>query len=208
MGVKPGIRWRNIAITLVHGIVSAIARFRRLSPLSRGVRFLTCFSERRHSGLATSGERIRVLKCGRFPMRPVRVLVVDDYEPWREHVCSVLKTRPELKVVGEASDGLEAVRIAEELKPDLILLDIGLPHLNGIDVAHQLCQTVPGAKILFLTQNNDAGLVQAVLSNGVQGYVLKAGAGSDLLPAIKAVLQGEKFVSSGIRDDFRDTEDT
>jgi DNA-binding NarL/FixJ family response regulator len=141
-------------------------------------------------------------------MRPVRVLVVDDYEPWRQHVCSKLKTRPELKVVGEASDGLEAVRIAEELKPDLILLDIGLPHLNGIDVAHQLCQTVPGAKILFLTQNNDAGLVQAVLSNGVQGYVLKAGAGSDLLPAIKAVLQGEKFVSSGIRDDFRDTEDT
>ena len=141
-------------------------------------------------------------------MRPVRVLVVDDYEPWRRHVCSMLKTRPELKVVGEASDGLEAVRIAEELKPDLILLDIGLPHLNGIDVSHQLCQTVPGAKILFLTQNNDAGLVQAVLSNGVQGYVLKAGAGSDLLPAIKAVLQGEKFVSSGIRDDFRDTEDT
>ncbi len=138
-------------------------------------------------------------------MRPARILVVDDFEPWRQHVCSMLKTRPELKVVGEASDGREAVRIAEELKPDLILLDIGLPHLNGIDVAHQLCQTVPRAKILFLTQNNDAGLVRAVLSNGVQGYVLKAGAGSDLLPAIKAVLQGEKFVSSGIR---RDTEDT
>lgn len=69
---------RNIASPLVHGIVGAIARFRRLSPLSRGVRFLTCFGERRHSGLVTSGERIRLLKCGRFPMRPVRVLVVDD----------------------------------------------------------------------------------------------------------------------------------
>jgi len=129
----------------------------------------------------------------------IRVLVVDDNEPWRQYVCSTLKTGPGIEVVGEASDGLEAVRIAEELKPDLILLDIGLPHLSGIDAAHRLCQAVPGAKILFLTQNNDAGLVQAVLSNGVQGYVLKAGAGSDLLPAIKAVLRGENFVSSGIR---------
>jgi DNA-binding NarL/FixJ family response regulator len=134
-------------------------------------------------------------------MRPVRILVVDDFEPWRQHVCSMLKTRPELKVVGEASDGLEAIRIAEELKPNLILLDIGLPHLNGIDAAHRLCQAVPGAKILFLTQNSDAELVRATLSNGVQGYVLKARAGSDLLPAIKAVLRGEKFVSSGIKGD-------
>jgi DNA-binding NarL/FixJ family response regulator len=134
-------------------------------------------------------------------MRSVRILVVDDFEPWRQHVCSMLKTRPELKVVGEASDGLEAIRIAEELKPNLILLDIGLPHLNGIDAAHRLCHAVPGAKILFLTQNSDAELVRAALSNGVQGYVLKARAGSDLLPAIKVVLRGEKFVSSGIKED-------
>ena len=135
-------------------------------------------------------------------MRPIRILVIDDFEPWRQHVCSMLKTRPELKVVGEASDGSEAVRIAEELKPDLILLDIGLPHLNGIDAAHQLCQTVPGAKILFLTQNNDTELLRAALSNGAQGYVLKTAAESELLPAIKAVLRGEKFVSSGIKGDL------
>jgi DNA-binding NarL/FixJ family response regulator len=141
-----------------------------------------------------------------IPNSPVRILVVDDFEPWRQHICSRLKTRPELQVVGEAWEGLEAVQIAEELKPDLILLDIGLPDLNGIEAANRLCQRVPGAKIIFLTQNNDAELVRAALRNGAQGYVLKADAGRELLPAIKAVLRSEKFVSSGIkRDDFSDT---
>jgi len=71
---------------------------------------------------------------------PVRILVVDDIELWRQHICSALKTWPELQLVGEASDGLEAVQIAEELKPDVILLDIGLPNLNGIEAADRLCQ--------------------------------------------------------------------
>ena len=129
---------------------------------------------------------------------PVCILVVDDFEPWRQQVCSALKTRLELQLVGEASDGLEAVQKAEELKPDLILLDIGLPGLNGIEVAHRLCQCVPGTKILFLTQNNDAELVREVLNNGVQAYVLKVDAASELLQAVESVLRGVKFVSSGI----------
>jgi DNA-binding NarL/FixJ family response regulator len=127
---------------------------------------------------------------------PARTLVVDDYDPWRRHICAVLKARPELQVVGEASDGLEAVRMCEELKPDLILLDIGLSNLNGIEVEKRICQLVPSAKVLFLSQNNDAEVVQAALGNGAQGYVLKADAGSELLPAIKAILRGERFVSS------------
>ena len=125
-----------------------------------------------------------------------RTLVVDDYDPWRRHICAELKTRPELQVVGEASDGLEAVRMCENLKPDLILLDIGLSNLNGIEVEKRICQLVPSVKVLFLSQNNDAELVRAALSNGAQGYVLKADAGSELLPAIKAILRGERFVSS------------
>ena len=127
---------------------------------------------------------------------PARTLVVDDYDPWRRHICAELKAQPELQVVGEASEGLEAVRMCEELKPDLILLDIGLSNLNGIEVETRICQLIPSAKVLFLSQNNDAEVVQAALGNGAQGYVLKADAGSELLPAIKAILRGERFVSS------------
>jgi DNA-binding NarL/FixJ family response regulator len=102
-------------------------------------------------------------------------------------------------VVGEASDGVEAVHQAQRLKPDLILLDIGLPNLNGIEAEHQICKLVPSAKVLFLSQNNDPDIVNAVVGDGAFGYVLKTDAGSELLPAIKAVLGGEKFVSSGIK---------
>ena len=132
-------------------------------------------------------------------MSQIRILVVDDSEGWREFICSVLKCWPEFQVVGEAADGLEAVQRAEELEPDSIVLDIGLPKLNGIEAENQLCELVPSAKVLFLSQNRDADVVRAALSNGAQGYVLKSNTGSELLPAIKAILRGEKFVSSGIR---------
>ena len=112
-----------------------------------------------------------------------------------------------MQVLGEASDGLEAVRKAEELNPDLILLDIGLPNLNGIEAQHRLRVRIPGAKVLFLTQDNDSDVVREALSNGAQGYVLKTDAGSELLPAIQAISRGEKFVSSGVNRHDRGTHD-
>jgi len=129
---------------------------------------------------------------------PLRILVVDDFAPWRESVRSLLKIHAELRVVGEVADGLEAVQKTSELKPDLILLDIGLPSLNGIEAAKQIRRAVPGTKILFLTLNSDADMVRAALNTGARGYVLKKDAGSELWPAIEAALRSDQFVSSGL----------
>ena len=126
------------------------------------------------------------------------VLVVEDYEPFRRFICSTLGEKPELQIVGEASDGFDAVQKAEELQPDLILLDIGLPTLSGIEAACRISRLVPAAKVLFVSQNNDAEVVTAALSNGAKGYVRKENAKKDLLPAIEAVLRGDRFVSKGL----------
>ena len=130
---------------------------------------------------------------------PVRILVVDDFAPWRQSVRSLLKSHVELQFVGEVADGLEAVQKAEELHPDLVLLDIGLPGLNGIEAAKQIHQLAPATPILFLTLNSDPSLVRAALDSSANGYVLKADAGSELWPAIEAVLHGRPYVSSGVK---------
>jgi DNA-binding NarL/FixJ family response regulator len=129
----------------------------------------------------------------------VRILLVDDFEPWRRHVCFILQTRPELRVVAEAADGLEAVQKAQELKPDLILLDIGLPNLGGLEAANRIRHVAPNAQIIFLTQNSDKDMVQAALRTGAKGYVLKTDSGSELLAAVAGILGGDDFVSSGIK---------
>ncbi len=128
----------------------------------------------------------------------IRILVVDDYEGWRRQACLLLQAYPELQVICEASDGSEAVQKAEELRPDLILLDIGLPKLNGLEAARQIRKLAPESKILFLTQESSADVVQEALSLGALGYVVKAHAGTELLAAVQAVLQGKQFVSSGL----------
>jgi DNA-binding NarL/FixJ family response regulator len=128
----------------------------------------------------------------------IGVLVVDDYEPFRRFVCSTLGKRRDLQVIGEASDGLEAVRKAEELKPDLIVLDIGLPTLNGIEVARRIRKLCPECRILFMSQGSSADVAQEAFSLGALGYVVKAHAGSELLTAVEAVCQDRQFVSQGL----------
>jgi DNA-binding NarL/FixJ family response regulator len=131
------------------------------------------------------------------PGAAIRILVVDDFEPFRVFVFSVFSKAPEFQIICQASDGLEAVQKAEELKPDLILLDIGLPRLNGIQAARQIRTLAPSSKILFLSQESSADVVQEALDLGAMGYVVKAYAGSELLAAVEAVCQGRQFVSIG-----------
>lgn len=126
----------------------------------------------------------------------VRVLVVEDFAPYRRFICSTLANLAGLQVIGEVSDGLEAVQKAQELQPDLILLDIGLPTLNGIEAARRIRQLAPKSKIIFVSQESTADVVQVALSLGASGYVVKGKAAADLRAAVEAVLAGSTFVSS------------
>jgi DNA-binding NarL/FixJ family response regulator len=127
---------------------------------------------------------------------PVSVLVVEDFVPFRRFVLSTLASMSDLEVTGEASNGSEAVQKAVELQPDLILLDIGLQGLSGIDAARQIRSLVPRSNIIFLTQESSADVIQEALGLGAQGYVVKTKAASELLNAVEAVLLGKTFVSS------------
>jgi DNA-binding NarL/FixJ family response regulator len=133
-----------------------------------------------------------------------RVLVVDDFPAWRIRICSLLESMPELEVVGHAFDGLEAVQKAAELKPDLILLDIGLPSINGIEAASRMLEDgACRSKILFISENRDPDVVaEALACKGALGYLLKTDVHSNLLPAIAAIRRGENFMSPGLTRRF------
>ena len=127
------------------------------------------------------------------------VLVVDDYARWRDTMCSMLKTHVECRLLCEAEDGIEAVQRATELKPRLILLDLELPRLNGIEAARQITKSSPTSAILFVSMNNCEDVVSEAMSTGAMGYLLKADAGNELWPAIDAVLHNKQYLSHGLR---------
>jgi DNA-binding NarL/FixJ family response regulator len=130
----------------------------------------------------------------------IRVFIVDDYEPIRRFVRSTLGNSQDFQVIGEASDGLEAVQKAQELQPDLMVLDIGLPTLNGIEVARRIRKLCPGCRIIVMSQEASAAVAQEAFRLGAMGYVVKVHAGHELLAAIEAVRQGRQFVSKGLSD--------
>ena len=124
----------------------------------------------------------------------VRILLVDDFVPWHQAAISLLQPNAALQVIGQATDGLEAVGKAIDLQPDLVLLDIGLPGINGIEVARHIRSVSPGSKIVFLTENNSRALVERAMGTGAHGYVIKSDAVRQLLSAVEAVIAGAKFI--------------
>jgi DNA-binding NarL/FixJ family response regulator len=130
----------------------------------------------------------------------VRVLLVDDFAIFRSLVAEILNKQPEYHIVGEAGDGLEAVKKAKELQPDLVVLDIGLPELSGIEVARRIRVCSPGSAIVFLTSNNDLELARAGLGIGARGYVLKIDVVTELVVAAKEALLGKWFLSRRLQE--------
>jgi DNA-binding NarL/FixJ family response regulator len=126
-----------------------------------------------------------------------RVLVVDDHSQWRQYLCSMLQqASAEWNVVGQASDGLEAVRLAEALEPDVVLMDVGLPLLDGIEATRQILMQRPGTKVLFLSLHTSWEVATAALRVGGHGYVIKSDAASELLAGLSAIANGEQFLSA------------
>jgi DNA-binding NarL/FixJ family response regulator len=133
---------------------------------------------------------------------------VDDYEAWRRFVCSTLQEWMKLYVVVEAADGLAGLWKAQELQPDLVILDIGLPKLNGIEVARRILKSAPDTKILFVSEQRSSDIVEEALRTGARGYVVKSDAALDLVSAVRAVLEDKRFVSASLAGvDSSDSED-
>ena len=127
-----------------------------------------------------------------------RVLVVEDHEPFRRALCELLGERADVLIVGEAADGLEAVRQAEALQPDVVMLDIGLPILSGVDAAVRIRATVPDAKLMFVTNESSLDVVEQAFERGARGYVYKPRMNRDVLPVFDAITRGGGFVSGGL----------
>ena len=125
-----------------------------------------------------------------------RVLVVDDFDPWRRHVASTLGESDRWRIVGEAADGPDAIQKAADLRPDLILLDVGLPTLNGIEAARRILARDPNLKILFVSEHQSWEIAEAALCTGARGYICKSDSGRELLPAMDAIVEGRRFVAA------------
>jgi DNA-binding NarL/FixJ family response regulator len=131
-------------------------------------------------------------------MEPVRLLVADDHEIVRKGIRSLLEAQPGWQVMAEASDGREAVEKAREMKPDVTVLDISMPSLNGLEAARQMIKNDARAKILILTQHESDPLIREVLDAGARGYVLKSDASRDLVTAVNAVRCNKTYFTAKV----------
>jgi two-component system, NarL family, response regulator NreC len=131
-------------------------------------------------------------------MRKTRILLADDHQLMRSGVRLMLEREPDLTVVGEAADGREAVALAKSLKPEVVVMDIGMPNLNGIEAAHQMTQESPELAIVMVSMHSDESYVLRALKAGARGYLLKDSAEADLIKAVHAVAGGKSFFSPAV----------
>jgi len=128
----------------------------------------------------------------------LRLLVVDDHEIVRRGLCALLKSPTQWEVCAEAADGWEAIDKAHQFMPDIVILDIGMPNLNGLTATHQILQTQPNQKILILTITDEEQVIREILEAGARGFVLKSDAARDLVAAVEALQAGTTFFTSRV----------
>jgi len=130
----------------------------------------------------------------------IKILLADDHALVRQGFKMILGAQPDMQIVGEAGNGREAVELAEKLQPDLIVMDVTMPELNGIEATRRLAQNAPRTRVLALSMHKDAVYVREILRAGARGYLLKDSVDADLLAAVRAVAKGEGYLSPGVSD--------
>ena len=130
----------------------------------------------------------------------IRILLADDHALVRHGFRMILAAEPDMEIAGEAGNGREAVELAQKLKPDVVVMDVTMPELNGIEATRRLIELSPRTRVLALSMHKDAVYVREILRAGARGYLLKDSADSDLLAAVRAVAKGEGYLSPGVSD--------
>ena len=140
-------------------------------------------------------------------MKRIRILLVDDHAVVRQGFKMILTAQSDMEIVGEAGNGREAVEQAEQLKPDIVIMDVAMPELNGIEATRRLAASTPHARVIALSMHKDSVYVREILRAGARGYLLKDSGAGDLVSAIRAVASGESYlspaVSNAVLDDYR-----
>jgi DNA-binding NarL/FixJ family response regulator len=140
-------------------------------------------------------------------MKRIRILLADDHAVVRQGFKMILGAQPDMEIVGEAGNGREAVELAAQARPDVVVMDVAMPELNGIEATRRLADTAPHARVLALSMHKDSVYVREILRAGARGYLLKDSGTADLLSAVRAVASGEGFispaVSNAVLDDYR-----
>jgi two-component system, NarL family, response regulator NreC len=140
-------------------------------------------------------------------MKPIRILLADDHAVVRHGFKMILSEQPDMEIVGEAGNGREAIELAGRLKPDIVVMDVAMPELNGIEATRRIADSVPHTRVLALSMHKDSVYVREILRAGARGYLLKDSASADLLMAVRAIASGEGYlspaVSNAVLDDYR-----